>query len=65
MPLRIPPSRTLAAADNAVMLVDGAKGIEEQTRKLFAVARLKGVPIFTVGTRARGRPLSVLPAPRR
>jgi peptide chain release factor 3 len=39
--------RTLAAADNAVMLVDGAKGIEEQTRKLFAVARLKGLPIFT------------------
>ena len=29
------------------MLVDGAKGIEEQTRKLFAVARLKGLPIFT------------------
>lgn len=40
--------RTLAAADNAVMLVDGAKGIEEQTRKLFAVARLRGLPIFTV-----------------
>lgn len=30
------------------MLVDGAKGVEEQTRKLFAVARLKGLPIFTV-----------------
>jgi peptide chain release factor 3 len=29
--------RTLAAADNAVMLVDGAKGIEPQTRKLFEV----------------------------
>jgi peptide chain release factor 3 len=41
-------NRTLAAADNAVMLVDGAKGIEEQTRKLFAVARLRGLPIFTV-----------------
>lgn len=40
--------RTLAAADNAVMLVDGAKGIEEQTRKLFEVARLRGLPIFTV-----------------
>lgn len=39
--------RTLAAADNAVMLVDGAKGIEPQTRKLFAVARLRGLPIFT------------------
>lgn len=44
----IAPGRTLAAADNAVMLVDGAKGIEEQTRKLFAVARLRGLPIFTV-----------------
>jgi len=44
--------RTLAAADNAVMLVDGAKGIEEQTRKLFAVARLRGLPIFTVRGRA-------------
>ena len=30
--------RTLAAADNAVMLVDGAKGIEPQTRKLFEVS---------------------------
>jgi hypothetical protein len=49
------PKRTLAAADNAVMLVDGAKGIEEQTRKLFAVARLKGLPIFTVGTPAARR----------
>lgn len=35
--------RTLSAADNAVMLVDGAKGIEPQTRKLFAVAKLKKV----------------------
>ncbi|PNW87891.1 hypothetical protein CHLRE_01g006150v5 [Chlamydomonas reinhardtii] len=39
--------RTLAAADNAVLLVDGAKGIEPQTRKLFAVARLRGLPVFT------------------
>jgi hypothetical protein len=39
--------RTLAAADNAVLLVDGAKGIEAQTRKLFAVARLRGLPVFT------------------
>eukprot|EP00878_Enallax_costatus_P004131 GHUV01004359.1.p1 GENE.GHUV01004359.1~~GHUV01004359.1.p1 ORF type:complete len:649 (+),score=185.57 GHUV01004359.1:201-2147(+) len=39
--------RTLAAADNALMLVDGAKGIEPQTRKLFAVARLRGLPVFT------------------
>lgn len=33
--------RTLSAADNTVMLVDGAKGIEAQTRKLFEVARLR------------------------
>ena len=39
--------RTLAAADNAVMLVDGAKGIEPQTRKLFEVARMRRLPIFT------------------
>lgn len=39
--------RTLAAADNAVMLVDSAKGIEPQTRKLFEVARMRGLPIFT------------------
>eukprot|EP00775_Hariotina_reticulata_P002359 gene2359-2665_t len=39
--------RTLSAADNAVLLVDGAKGIEPQTRKLFAVARLRGLPVFT------------------
>jgi peptide chain release factor 3 len=39
--------RSLAAADNAVMLVDGAKGLEPQTRKLFAVARLRRLPLFT------------------
>ncbi|CAM9521249.1 unnamed protein product, partial [Phaeothamnion confervicola] len=39
--------RTLAAADNAVMLVDAAKGLEPQTRKLFEVCRLRGLPIFT------------------
>eukprot|EP00879_Flechtneria_rotunda_P013063 GHRR01013643.1.p1 GENE.GHRR01013643.1~~GHRR01013643.1.p1 ORF type:complete len:602 (+),score=167.68 GHRR01013643.1:1048-2853(+) len=39
--------RTLAAADNAVLLVDGAKGIEPQTRKLFSVAKLRGLPVFT------------------
>ncbi len=32
--------RTLAAADNAVMLIDAAKGLEAQTRKLFEVCRL-------------------------
>lgn len=39
--------RTLAAADNAVMLIDGAKGLETQTRKLFEVCRLRHLPIFT------------------
>ncbi len=39
--------RTLAAADNAVMLVDAAKGLETQTRKLFEVCRLRSLPIFT------------------
>ena len=33
--------RTLAAADNAVMLEDAAKGLEPQTRKLFEVCRLR------------------------
>lgn len=39
--------RTLAAADNAVMLEDAAKGLEPQTRKLFEVCRLRALPIFT------------------
>lgn len=39
--------RTLAAADNAVMLVDAAKGLETQTRKLFEVASLRRLPLFT------------------
>ncbi|AAQ00074.1 MULTISPECIES: peptide chain release factor 3 [Prochlorococcus] len=39
--------RTLAAADNAVMLEDAAKGLEPQTRKLFEVCRLRNIPIFT------------------
>ncbi len=39
--------RTLAAADNAVMLVDAAKGLEPQTRKLFEVCQLRALPIFT------------------
>ncbi|MGL4760497.1 MAG: peptide chain release factor 3 [Sarcina sp.] len=39
--------RTLIAADSAVMVVDGAKGVEPQTRKLFQVASLREIPIFT------------------
>ena len=39
--------RTLAAADCAVMLIDGAKGVEAQTKKLFSVCRMRGIPIFT------------------
>ncbi|MBE9164720.1 MULTISPECIES: peptide chain release factor 3 [Microcoleaceae] len=39
--------RTLAAADNAVMLEDAAKGLEPQTRKLFEVCKLRRLPIFT------------------
>src|SRR5256885_5082589 len=39
--------RTLAAADSAVMLIDSAKGVEAQTRKLFQVCRRRGIPIFT------------------
>ena len=39
--------RTVSAADNAVMLIDSAKGLEPQTRKLFEVCRLNGLPIFT------------------
>lgn len=39
--------RTLAAADNCVMLIDAAKGIEDRTRKLFEVCRMRKLPIFT------------------
>ncbi len=39
--------RTLVAADSAVMLIDAAKGVEPQTRKLFQVCRMRGIPIFT------------------
>ena len=39
--------RTLSAVDSAVMVVDAAKGIEAQTRKLFEVCRLRDVPIIT------------------
>lgn len=39
--------RTLLAADNAVMLIDGAKGLEPQTRKLFEICRMRKLPTFT------------------
>ena len=39
--------RTLVAADSAVMLIDGAKGVEAQTIKLFQVCKMRGIPIFT------------------
>ena len=39
--------RTLCAADAAVMMIDGAKGVEAQTIKLFEVCRMRGIPIFT------------------
>ena len=39
--------RTLMAADSAVMVIDCAKGVEPQTRKLFRVCALRNIPIFT------------------
>src|SRR5258708_18133003 len=39
--------RTLSAVDAAVMVMDAAKGIESQTRKLFEVCRLRDIPIIT------------------
>ena len=39
--------RTLVAADSAVMVIDGSKGIELQTKKLFQVCSLRNIPIFT------------------
>jgi peptide chain release factor 3 len=40
--------RTLVAADSAIMLLDNRKGVEEQTRKLFRVCKLRRTPVFTL-----------------
>ena len=40
--------RTLTAADSAIMVIDAAKGVEVQTRKLFEVCRLRKIPVFTL-----------------
>ena len=39
--------RTLMAVDSAVMVIDVAKGVEAQTKKLFKVCKQRGIPIFT------------------
>lgn len=39
--------RTLMAADSAIMVVDCSKGVEDQTRKLFKVCKMRNIPIFT------------------
>jgi peptide chain release factor 3 len=40
--------RTLTAVDSAVMILDAAKGVEAQTRKLFDVCRRRGIPLFSM-----------------
>ena len=55
--------RVLTAVDAVVMVIDSAKGIEAQTRKLFEVCRQRGVPIFTFMNkcdRPTREPLSLL-----
>ena len=39
--------RVLTAVDAAIMVIDAGKGIESQTKKLFEVCRMRGIPIFT------------------
>lgn len=39
--------RTLTAADSAIMVIDAAKGVETQTRKLFEVCRIRKIPVLT------------------
>ena len=55
--------RVLTAVDSVVMVIDAAKGIEAQTRKLFEVCRQRGIPIFTFINkcdRASREPLDLL-----
>jgi peptide chain release factor 3 len=40
--------RTLTAADSVIMVLDAAKGVETQTRKLFDACRMRGTPVFTL-----------------
>jgi len=40
--------RTLTAVDSAVMILDAARGVEAQTRKLFEVCRQRGIPLFSM-----------------
>ena len=51
--------RTLTAVDSAIMVIDAAKGIEPQTRKLFEVCRMRNVPIITFVNKVdrEGRPV--------
>ncbi len=39
--------RTLTAVDFVIMVIDGAKGVESQTKKLFEICRLRDLPIIT------------------
>ncbi|MBR5839449.1 MAG: GTP-binding protein, partial [Victivallales bacterium] len=39
--------RVLTAVDSVIMVIDAGKGIEERTRKLFEICRMRGIPIFT------------------
>ncbi len=55
--------RTLVAADSAVMLLDNRRGVEERTRQLFDVCRLRRMPIFTFVNkcdRPGGNPLQLI-----
>ena len=52
--------RTLMAADSAVMVIDGSKGVEAQTRKLFKVCVMRHIPIFTLSIRWTEMPTILL-----